>query len=222
MSVRLQEARPDLAVYNGGVEVYGTVQERLLLERLAPVVRPDLVLLLVYANDLDDNVRPFIPAGGPRPYLTADGRFMPLAWDAFDRALLPHLPGMEWLYRHTEVYPYLHSRMVRAGLCCNDPRALFPGEPRFGTKWAVLEKALAAFPRERVTVVGLPAKKDVIARRTKFVDRLGAIAAQLGLPYIDVQPALRREDFFRRDVHWRASGHHAVAAYLAARLPRLP
>jgi hypothetical protein len=219
MSVRLQEARPDLAVYNGGVEVYGTVQERMLLDRLSPAVHPDLVLLLVYANDLDDNVRPFIPAGGPRPYRTPDGRVMPLRWDDFDRAVLPRVPGMELVYRHTQLYPYMHGRIVLAGLCCQDPAVLFPAEPRLSTKWAVLEAALDAFPRDRVIVVGLPPKKDVVVGRSRFVDRLGTIAARQGFRYISVQPALRRQDFYRKDVHWRASGHHAVAAYLAARLP---
>jgi hypothetical protein len=144
---------------------------------------------------------------------------VPLSWDAFDRALLLPVPGAEWVYRHTQLYPYLQSRFVLANLCCKDPAVLFPGEPPLSAKWAVLEDALRAFPAERTIVLGLPPKKDVVARRPRFVERLGAAARRAGLRYLDVQPPLRPADFYRRDVHWRASGHHAVATYLAARLP---
>src|SRR5437016_2481327 len=67
-SVLVERAHPRLKLVNTGVIGYGTVQEALALKRWEPLVHPELVVLLVFRNDLGDNLSPFSPPIGPRPY----------------------------------------------------------------------------------------------------------------------------------------------------------
>jgi hypothetical protein len=52
---RLAAARPDLEVFAIGGGGYGTLQEYLLLDAWADLIRPDLVLLQLHPNDLVNN-----------------------------------------------------------------------------------------------------------------------------------------------------------------------
>lgn len=215
--------RPDLQIVNAGVGGYGTVQELDVLVRLAPVVRPSLCVLMVYANDLNDNVMPFYPTIGARPYVDRDGNPQPLSWDAFT-PLLPPVPGASWLYRHSVVASLLQMRRLLAGPSPAAQRYIDRWERSLpdDDKWRVLEM-LARRIGERCpcVLVSLPRREAVVAGDGDFARRLHVVADHLGAQFVDLQPVLRREDFYDTDIHWRASGHRAVARELATRiLPR--
>jgi hypothetical protein len=214
-SSRWQALRPDLEIVNTAVAAYGTVQQKLVAARWEPIVRPDLTVLMVFAgNDLTDNVMPFDHAIGPRPYIGADGRERPLDWEPFRPVLLP-VPGAAWLHRHSLAAYLVHRRLVAehgAEYVAAQENAL-PLE----MKWAVLERLLSEIAvGRRLTVVALPTREDVRDGRDGFSRRLEAIAARLGVDFVDLQPVLRPGHFFRRDFHWNAAGHEAVGVHLAA------
>ena len=51
----LGHSRPDVEVFAYGAGGYGTLQELMALERFMPLVRPDIVVLQVHANDIVNN-----------------------------------------------------------------------------------------------------------------------------------------------------------------------
>ena len=65
-------------------------------------------------------------------------------------------------------------------------------------------------------IAALPTREDVASGNTDFGRRLGAVATRIGVEFVDLQSVLRPEHFFRRDFHWNAAGHRAVADCLAA------
>ena len=212
--------RPDLQIFNAGVGGYGTVQELATVERLAATVRPDLCVLMVYVNDLNDNVMPFYPTIGPRPYVDRDGTPQPLSWDPF-APLLPRLPGAAWLYRHSRFVSLLQMRRLQAGPTEAAQRYIDGWEQalRDDDKWRVLEVVARRIgDRCRSVVVSLPRREAVAAGDTEFGRRLHEVADRMGAQFVDLQPLLRRENFYDSDIHWRASGHRIVAQELATRI----
>jgi len=71
---RMEADLQGVEVINAGVTAYGTIQELLWLEREGLKYHPDLVILVLYKNDLTDNVTP-VYNGYHRPLmvLTHDG-----------------------------------------------------------------------------------------------------------------------------------------------------
>ena len=69
---QLEAAHPRFEVLNAGVGGYGTVQEYLYLAREGLKFNPDLVLIMVFENDLSDNCLSHYPGFGPRPYAVLD------------------------------------------------------------------------------------------------------------------------------------------------------
>ena len=93
---------------------YGTAQELLLLRRLAPRLRPDVVVLVLYpGNDLINNALGL--AGSSRvsvgdyvrPYLVADSGRMEVRWTH---------PWRAWLRRHSRLFAVAERNLLaRAG-----------------------------------------------------------------------------------------------------------
>ena len=90
-------------------------------------------------------------------------------------------------------------------------------------EWRVMDHLLTGFaPGRRLVIVAIPSLEDVASGNRTFATRLGEIAARLGVPFIDLQPDLRPDDYLESDHHWNAAGHAAVAHRLAsAVLPSL-
>jgi len=63
------ELGPGFHIINRGVNAYGTVQQKLLLEREIGAEKPTLVVLMFYLNDYDDNLD---PDDLQRPYCSVD------------------------------------------------------------------------------------------------------------------------------------------------------
>ncbi len=87
-SVIWDRHRPDLEVVNAGVGGYGTLQALLRLRQLESLIRPDLCVLMVFDNDLSDNIMPFYPSIGARPYVDGQGEIKPARWELFEPLLL--------------------------------------------------------------------------------------------------------------------------------------
>jgi GDSL-like lipase/acylhydrolase family protein len=216
-SVIWEREHPELEIVNAGVMGYGTVQEAIVLRHLAPRLRPDVVVLIVSANDPHDNVTPFVPSLGPRPYADSDGEFQVLQWRPY-LPFLPPVPGSVWLYRNSIVFQLWQTRravrLIHTQLLNAYRDHWWVGVPE-AVKWKVLERWVGIIAQnQRLVLVSCPTREAVIAGRTAFSDHLAEIARRVGIPFVDLQPVLRADDFFV--IHWNAAGHRVVAHTLAS------
>ena len=213
-----EQLRPDLAVLNSGVSGYSTLQEIMLAHRLEPIIHPDVVVMMVCGlNDLTDNIMPFEFSIGPRPYVDASLRRHLPDWDAFTPLLLP-VPGARWLHTHSFAAYAVYRRLVPTlhgdGTSYHEDWRRRVPEP---IEWQVMENLLAGFaPGRRLIVVAVPSQGDVVSGDRTFATRLGEIAARIGVPFVDLQPDFRAEDYLESDHHWNAAGHTVAARRLAA------
>jgi len=224
----LEGLLPGVEVWNLGVSAYSTDQELLLLRRMAPVIRPDLVLVMISRNDFEGNLsraagayakpwfeeeRPgLLPAGAPAPE--------PSVWKraAFTiRRRSAFVNGVWWL---------LEGRVLEGGLSAESR----PKQIRITlglldllqreTARAGVRLALAFVPSVAHVYYGdIPEVQSV---RTEAVE---GWAGERGVAFLDLIPAFR-EAFaasgsmlhYNKDKHWNAAGHRLAATTLASLL----
>ncbi len=238
-SARLERLVPGIEVINTGVNGYGTAQELLLLRDEGLALRPDLVLVAFFWNDVGNSYN--------RPSLRFRVEGEQLVWPE-PQAVAP-VAGVDtrraWL-RHSYAYRFLSDRLklvgfalaVALGLPQESTDFLAPDERE--SAWR-LEAALLREIRDLAagigartlialipdqvqvdtdaSVVGLePADYDVQSR-------IQEIGAELAIPVIDLGPALRSERerageplYYPKDRHLNARGHAVVARALRASL----
>lgn len=210
--------RPELEVLNAGVRAYGTVQELLQARRLERRLHPDAYVLMVYDNDLPDNVIPLEPGMGPRPWADAAGTIHALDWEVF-RPVLPPVPAAAWFYRHSLAVNLFNRRFFSFRHHWESFIADYRAAVSDAQQWAVLEAIVAELARGRqLAVVGIPERAELEAGTHAFTTHLAAVAERLRVPYVDLSHVLRVEHYHPTDVHWNAAGHRVVGEYLAARI----
>jgi len=212
----------DVRVLNGGGPNVGTPDEAALLERLAPLVRPDLVLVGFYLND------------GLRPTPYPKGIRLPswIGWSRLaDRASTLYV-RMVHRARHGSHLRWAQKFKERRWV---DDRAAFDrlialAESDWGVawhdySWPVVEEGLERMIRLghqhgfQVTVAAFPVSVQVESR---FEDdrpqrRARELADRLGLPFLDLLPALRAaagERPFYDHCHLTPQGNALVASTL--------
>jgi len=216
-------ARPDLEIVNAGVSGYSTVQEILRSRQLQSIVQPDLYMLFVYENDLNDNVMPFFPGLGPRPYVDENGHIHPTNWELYV-PLLPPIPGKIWLYKNTLGFYLIHNWLWQFSIKKQESKP-HPYVKQWSTaipedvKWKALEGLIATFAQgKKLVLVALPAREHVKSGDTDFSVRLQGLAERVGVQFVNLQLVLRPEHFYENDIHWNAAGHKAVASYLTSKI----
>lgn len=201
-------------VIHAGAPNYGTWHELRLLQRLAPLLNPDVVILCVYVgNDLDNNLN-------PREAVVRDGF---LVQRARGRGFLPY-PVRSWLQRNSMTYAFffnawgeLKSRLGSNGF---DPLASFralvsvqPGthvEKGYAVSSELLGEMVRYLQSRRIPmlVVLIPAELQVYGDRfERLVRTMGlepsefdldlpdirwtALARSFSVPVLDLLPQLR-------------------------------
>lgn len=242
---RLAAAEPRLEVVNTGVEGYGTAQQWLLFRETGARLRPDVVLLCYFWNDLANNMKRIEPLG---LRLGADGSVAhtpppPVAQKPEEaRGGGGALHG-SYAYRYLrDGWKTLWLRMKSAaGADLEDPDRLLPEQVEEAWRWQ--EALLAALARDvsasgaRFAVVVIPDQVqvhpeiEVAGLRDHFLDvqeRLGAIGKKIGVPVIDLLPGIRDAAsrtkaplYHRFDRHLNAAGHAAAAEVLVTEMRRL-
>ena len=97
---------PRVAVYNRGVNGFGTAQEYLLLERELAEAHYDVVLVMFFLNDVEDDTD---PKEGRRPYFTLDGDRLVL----HNRPAAPLMnPLQRFLKDHSRAYQLLDFELT--------------------------------------------------------------------------------------------------------------
>ncbi len=198
-------------VINAGVSGYGTVSEARLLDRLAPALAPDLVLLAFFTgNDLVNNLR---ESGRMRPapessalgWLWSRSRLLRFAWTRVENLELK-LRGAESLEVTRESLDALiedcreRALPLAVLLITPSPAALasFDGRPGW-RRW--LDQRLDFDPRAQIESV----REHLEAR---------------GVPVLESYPLLQAEPDpgaleLPRSEHWTAEAHALIGRALA-------
>ena len=124
---RMEAGLPGVEVINAGATAYGTAQELLWLEREGLKYHPDLVVLVLYKNDLYDNMTP-VYNGYHRPLmvLNEDGSLKLTGVPCSHGSLRDML--RKWLVRHSALMGIALRSNFRFLLRLDQP--LFGTEPR--------------------------------------------------------------------------------------------
>ena len=219
---RLAVLRPDLCVYNFGINASGTAMQYTLFERehLEMLAEGDIVFVLFYSNDFSDNVR-----GQTLRGQIVDGQVQTVVV----RKRLTH-PARRWLKDH--------SYLVNFGAYTADSWSLRRDRKREATR---TRRVLDDSPDSSESIVTrhyLESFRDaaqargarllvsmVPAEEATFGAALARIAAESGIEFYDVSDEFRGEAArisaplrFPLDGHWTAEGHALMARLLAERL----
>jgi hypothetical protein len=221
---------------------YGTIQEMLLFERSGAAYRPDVVILGVFANDLDDNVDSY---AGRRPYGTlSESGTLVLENEPVARRL--ESPLRVWLYDHSKAVLFLGDRWQRFVAMLHGagrstarpyvPRSLFRDDSGYDRKWEVTRAALERLERSihgagaTMVILAISHPIQVLDDRRKLdaadlgrseseldldrtIDLLRAFAAERDAPFLDLRDALRHA---RDPYNERPEFHWTAAGHDAA------
>jgi lysophospholipase L1-like esterase len=237
LEARLAERLPGrlIQVANAAVTGYGPNQYAAVVRTLGPVLRPDLIIVEFFINDFEDvmrsdsSFRASIGFDAPRPgrpgsvlrleNLSSQWRhdvLHPLR-ERLDGTPRPYgytLAGFRWLERGAvseEASSRLEARLAEI----RDTAAAL-GAPVL----AVLVPAAAQVCDPPALEL---APRNVSLEDTLRFDPRGpatalrAITDRLGIPLLELEPALRGGEcpYQRRNMHWTEAGHVRVAGYLA-------
>jgi len=189
---RLREKLPGTRIVNAGVAAYGTAQEFLLMKRLWPRIKPDVVVLIVCVeNDHDDNSSTMSQGHTPRPYLeNVDGRWQ------FRGPPLPR--GQEYYFYNNWLAQ--HSALVRYAIVA----------------YMYLRYPWRTVPDATTPLVGMM-RDFVQANGARFL-----VGLQYADPALEPFLAAQKIPYTRFDgaeslpgmTHWSPRGHAAVAERL--------
>ena len=227
-----------VTLWNTGIPGAATVQQAAVLERLLPVLRPDLVILAFYpGNDVDGNL---YPAGG---YYASDTGSLIAKYKIG--------PGLESI-EMTPADAYLRATGVRPRGDAGAVEATL-GRTRLGTlllkRWARLRPDVEWLwsPAARATPGGEAKRRRAAARTRQLLAEIEASAEHSGarlllllipgphdltqsgqryrsgkslvddlaLDTVEVADRLLPEDYLRGDEHWNAAGHAKVGRRMA-------
>jgi lysophospholipase L1-like esterase len=235
-TARMEEAAPALEVLNAGVGGYGTVQEYLYLANEGLELRPDLVILMFYPNDLTDNALSYYPGFGPRPFASfKNGQLKineTLISTEYEKFILP-VPFRTVLSRYSYLYYFLNSRIYQPffsrkmrDLQQADLNAI-NSETRFKIFFALLEKLQALLQGGRIPlfVVLIPTREDVAAGRSETSNPIIEFCQARQIACLSLLERFRRETssgirpYFPGDIHWTSAGHQIAADEILKHLP---
>jgi len=237
---RLRERLPEVDVLNAGSNGYGTREQLAVIDHLGEAWRPDVVLLVFFWNDIEDNVKRSTPAFG----VYEQGRVS--RTDPHDEAFdaLALRPPVEVVPRG--VSGLRLPKYLKEGLRGLRYRTL--GIKRRKIRTEAQKTAAFEVTREllrltklrcdelgsRLVIASLPSQTQVdpsaVIRNIEPLnyevqEQLFAICADLGVQTVDLQPPLEAE--FRRtgeplyyfvDRHLMASGHAIIGDVLVEAL----
>ena len=215
---------------NAGVGGYSTLQQLLALQSEIQTIAPAMVVVTIYENDFADNLMPYFSGLGPRPYLnlsTANIRTVTeLNIDAFERYLQPAW-GAYWLYQHSAIYRSIHKNLFLPRQSNALARLESHARSQFST--ADLRRAMHHLIKKMVSTVrssdaeilitAIPTREAVQRGEAASHSWLKTTCAELGVPFLSLLDALRKETaeraYFAKDIHLTKAGHSCIAKLLS-------
>ena len=243
LAARLEALDPHLEVLNAGVNGYGTGQELLLLRELGEGLKPDIVVLAFFWNDIANNVE-----RDSHRFQLVSGQVVPPppieVLPAVSTSAPP--PRRNARLRHSYLYRFTSDRMKSVrfwakhllGIPHEDGDRLPP--ERREAAWT-LERALMRELRDttaalgaRLLVVIIPEQAQVqpdahvlglVEADYQIQDRLLTIGREEGIAVADLLPGLARayaesgtQLYYRQDRHLRPGGIAVAAEQVLAEL----
>jgi lysophospholipase L1-like esterase len=223
----LERSNPHFQVLNAGVGGYGTVQEYLYLESSGLKHNPDLVLLMVFDNDLSDNCLEAYPGFGPRPHAVRNGQAVKIVTNPDPREFLKYalpvpfanqLNEYSYLFYllNTDVYHRLRATRMRELQSADLARAEQCG--RYEVMFGVLGKfvQLLASNGVQLALVLIPTREQAQRGEAPTLQPILDFCERHGIACLSLLERFRREmhqaqPYFPADIHWTKAGHRLAA-----------
>lgn len=235
-TVQLERAIGGIESFNAGVGGYSTVQELRALPEQLSAYAPDVVVLVVYDNDFQDNLMPYFGFLGPRPHVRVSGDAVEVVEhpdvQSFERFLMP-APGALWCYRHCATYRALHKNVFLhahglelVALEMRERDALPLADMQTAMAWLLARFASTVRDgKAELLVAAIPTREQAKAGSAAAHPWLQQRCDELGVPFVSLLPALHvvdvAETFFANDIHLTGRGHRVVAEALRQPLERM-
>jgi hypothetical protein len=224
-------------VINAGVAGYGTVQEYLYLLTAGLAHNPDVVLVMLFENDLTDNCMSVYPGLGPRPYAAiSDGAVRIVREpdrEAFAKYALP-VPFADTLIHYSllfyilnaHVYQPLRADHLQALVRADHKRADRCGRDQvlFGLLDDIVERLSAR--GIQFGLVLIPTHEQAQRGSAPWMQPILDYCQQKRIAHLSLLPRLSRamptaQPYFADDIHWNRSGHRLAAEEIAGFLGSL-
>jgi lysophospholipase L1-like esterase len=225
LAARLAARRVE--VINAGVQAYDTIQEVSQLELLAPRLKPDVVTLGFYINDIGETLRP------DRKTLVEKGSGE-FGRNGFIRRLAPY--RLIYLLKRSRLVTltFWRLQLLMGGGRSNPVTEVLEGrtpEP-YEEGWRAIEqalvraRALAAADGFELIVFPVPAGQEFRGSypNEQYRSRFLALATKLGLDHFDLTPTMKAAGggyqayFIPWDSHINSRTHDLIARSLADRI----
>lgn len=207
LAKRLEADLTGLDVLNGGCSGWGTEQQLLFLQEKAPLLHPDIVLLLFVEND---------PANNFQRYKFVDGR---LRDEGEPTGRVANFK--RWMMRHFAVWNLVRQAgraIVHQG---GQPASVDVEEAKQWSREVELLREMHEYCRAHHLHLGVlyGPTKDALGEpyRAAGFSRLQSFCSAEKIPFLDLVPPLLEANrqaptYFRLDDHWNARGHQVAAA----------
>ncbi|MCU0613298.1 MAG: SGNH/GDSL hydrolase family protein [Candidatus Eisenbacteria bacterium] len=216
-------AHPRVEVIKAGIVRFFPEPERLLLQHYGVAFRPDLVTVAFLPNDLADTY-----TGIKAITVGADGFLKTEEANQLGRVAT-------WLYLRSHACRIVLRRYVtwRIARKHGEP-SIRPNDPELlsDTNWAKIEAEyfrmtdIAHEVNAAIAFIHIPQQGPWGAWSNAPTERLAHWCAEVGVPFIDVLPAMRRmpcpeELYWKRDGHPTPRGYRVIADTLCRALTEL-
>ena len=242
---RLSSSWPDVEIINAGTNGYGQREQLAVLDQLGAVLEPDLVVLMFFWNDLEDNQK----RDWPDFSLAADGRVArrdKTIENSFDPLALRSSDGTPrgnpwWKTFYLEKLIKEGTQGLRYRLFGIKPRFIQTTDQRqaaWETTAALLNlvKMRTSELGARLLVISIPdhnlVNPDAVIKGIEPInfeieDQLGRVCDTLGLDCFDPLPAMQREHqrssvplYYYADRHLTPEGNAALARIISPLIRR--
>jgi lysophospholipase L1-like esterase len=224
---QLEASHDKLEVLNAGVGGYGTVQEYLYLARDGLRFNPDLVLLMVFENDLSDNCLSHYPGFGPRPYgVFAKGEVTIVEQPdpkEFLKYTLPS-PFAFFLSQHSYLFYFLNDNVYHK-LYADRMRQLHKADlqktencGKYDVFYATITKIRQLLGRQAIALglVLIPSKDNVAKGYSEILHPIEEYCQRQQIACRPLLDRFKKEQapaqlYFPIDIHWTKAGHRVAA-----------
>lgn len=224
---QIEASHPQFEVINAGVGGYGTIQEYLYLATEGLRFHPDLVLLMVFENDLSDNCLSHYPGFGPRPYgMFAKGELAIIEQpdpQEFLKYTLP-IPFAYFLSQHSYLFYFLNDNVYHK-LFADRMRQLHKADMqetdncgKYAVFYATITKIQQLLGRQAIDLglVLIPSKDNVAKGHSELLSPIEEYCQRQHLICRSLLGRFTKEPasaqlYFPVDIHWTRAGHRVVA-----------